>query len=289
MRIHLTISSVWISGETPNVPIATALRFAALLLATAMAGAWALQRATRNCGWVDAVWSASTGLTAAWLALTPPPGSHSPAPRAWLAAAMAAFWGLRLALHIASRTPGAPEDPRYAAFRAEWGSSFEAKLFGLLMVQAAAALVLAAAVLLAARNPAPFPRATDACALLLLLGAVAGEAVADAQLTRFRAKRTGRICDTGLWGYSRHPNYFFEFLAWCAYPLLALNISAYPSGVFSIAAPALMFVLLRYVSGVPPLERSMLARRGAAFAAYQARVSVFFPLPSSAKPKARTP
>jgi steroid 5-alpha reductase family enzyme len=84
----------------------------------------------------------------------------------------------------------------------------------------------------------------------------------------------------GLWGWSRHPNYFFEFLGWCAYPVIAIDVSgSYWAGFASLAGPALMFWLLRFVSGVPPLERAMLARRGDAFVAYQARVGAFWPWP----------
>jgi steroid 5-alpha reductase family enzyme len=265
--------------ETIQVGFWGILAAEAVWLALAMTGAWALQRATRNCGWVDAVWSGATGLGAAAAALMPAPGADGPAHRGWLAAAMVAGWGFRLAMHIARRTPGAAEDPRYAEFRKDWGTSFEGKLFGFLMIQAACAWVLVAAALLAARNPAPL-RVQDALGLLLLIGAVYGESEADSQLAAYRRRTKGGICDTGLWAYSRHPNYFFEFLVWCAYPLLAIDFSgAYPQGFFTVAGPALMFWLLRFASGVPTLEKSMLARRGDAFRAYQARVSAFFPWP----------
>ncbi len=262
------------------MPLTPLFAFAALWLAAAMSGAWALQRATHNCGWVDAVWSGALGIGAAVAALVPPPGAAGPYTRQYLAAAMVLVWGARLAAHIARRTPATPEDPRYAEFRRNWGASFEMRLFGLLMTQAAAAWVLLAAVVLAARDPARFPGWLDLAGALVLAGAVAGESVADAQMQRFRARRLGGVCDEGLWSWSRHPNYFFEFLAWCAYPLLALDaVAAYPQGLLALAAPALMFFLLRYVSGVPPLEQSMLARRGDAFRSYQARVNVFFPMP----------
>ncbi len=267
-----------------SAPVWLVLAGAAVSLAAAMAGAWAVQRATGNCGWVDAVWSGATALVGAVACLVGAPGFAGLHGRQLLAAAMVLLWGGRLAWHIARRTPGQPEDPRYAAFRREWGAAFEARLFTFLMIQAAAALVLVATVVLAARDPAPFPRALDFAAVFLLALSVYGEGEADTQMERFRARRTGRICDEGLWAYSRHPNYFFEFLGWCSYPLLAFNdVRAYPQGWLSLAGPALMFVLLRYVSGVPPLEKSMLARRGDAFAAYQARVSVFFPLPPKRK------
>jgi steroid 5-alpha reductase family enzyme len=244
--------------------------------------ALALQRRTGNAGWVDAVWSAATGFVGALCALAPQPGGN--ATRHVLVAAMAAFWSGRLAWHIATRTLGAPEDARYAAFRQEWGGDFQRRLFWFLMIQAAAAWVLVLAITLAARNPAPL-RAADLLGLVLLLASVGGEALADRQLRQFRRRGRGPICDTGLWGWSRHPNYFFEFLGWCAYPLIAIDgTGRYPAGALALIGPAFMFWLLRYVSGVPPLEKSMLARRGDAFRAYQRRVSAFIPLPPTRPP-----
>lgn len=254
-------------------PLLLHLIIAAIWLVCAMGIAWLVQRLTRNCGWVDAVWSAATALGATFVAL------HAGGPRSFLASAMVLLWGGRLAWHIARRTPGAPEDPRYATFRREWGAAFETRLFGFLMVQAAAAWVLVATVGLAAANAAPFPTVADIAAVLVLCAAVWGEGVADAQMQKFRAAGSGGVCDTGLWGWSRHPNYFFEILGWCAYPLLAVGGGGHPAGWLALAGPLMMYVLLRYVSGVPPLETSMLERRGDAFRDYQARVSVLLPWP----------
>jgi steroid 5-alpha reductase family enzyme len=262
------------------VSLGMVLGIAALALVAAMSGAWAVQRALGNAGWVDAVWSASTGLVGAVCALLPGDG---PPGRRWIVAVMAAFWSGRLAWHIAQRTRGAPEDARYAQFRRDWAPHFERRMFWFLMIQAAAAWVLVLAIVLAARNPVPL-HLTDVLGVALLLAAVGGEGLADAQLRDFRRAAPGGgpggVCDTGLWGWSRHPNYFFEFLGWCAYPLIAIDLSgAYPAGFVAMAGPAFMFWLLRYVSGVPPLEQSMLARRGDAFRDYQRRVSIFIPLP----------
>jgi steroid 5-alpha reductase family enzyme len=267
---------VWVKGRF-RVSMSIVLGLAALALVAAMSGAWAIQRATGNAGWVDAVWSGSTGVVGALCALAP--GGGGGGARHGLVAVMALAWGGRLAWHIAHRTRGAAEDPRYAQFRRDWGTGFQLRLFWFLMIQAAAAWVLVLAVVSAARNPAPLGLA-DALGVIVLVGSVAGEAAADEQLRRFRQRKEGGVCDTGLWGWSRHPNYFFEFMGWCAYPLMAANFTgAYPQGFAALAGPALMFWLLRFVSGVPPLEASMLARRGAAFADYQRRVSAFVPWP----------
>ena len=256
----------------------------AVFLACVMALAWVVQRRLKNAGWVDVFWSFGTGAAAALAALAPVEGTlHWPAPRAWLVGGLALLWGARLGFYLAGRTAGGHrEDVRYARFRQEWGGSFEGRLFWLLMIQAAVAVVLALCVMVAARNPAPGFRLADFAGLLILAVSVAGEGLADRQMQQFRQNpaNRGRVCDTGLWGLSRHPNYFFECLAWCAYPFFAIG-PHWPWGFCAIAAPVAMTWLLTRVSGIPPLEREMLADRGDAYRAYQARTSAFIPLAAS--------
>jgi steroid 5-alpha reductase family enzyme len=249
-------------------------------LAVAMIFAWLLQQRTGNAGWVDVVWSFALGAAGVVYALCPLHGA-TPTARQFLVAALVAAWSLRLGMHIAGRTAHGSEDIRYAQFRRDWGAGFERRMFWFLQIQAAAAALLAVSMLLAARNPRPLSF-VDWLALAALLVAIVGEAMADRQLRQFRADRrnSGRICDAGLWGWSRHPNYFFEWLGWVAYPLLAIDLSGdYPWGWLALSAPAFMYWLLVHVSGVPPLEQQMLRSRGEAFRDYQARVSCFFPLP----------
>ncbi len=88
----------------------------------------------------------------------------------------------------------------------------------------------------------------------------------------------GAVADTGLWGWSRHPNYFFEWLGWFGYFAIAVT-PGYGPGWLALIGPAMMYWLLVHASGIPPLEKHMLATRGDAFRAYQARVSAFFPWP----------
>ncbi|MGI9170371.1 MAG: DUF1295 domain-containing protein [Caulobacteraceae bacterium] len=251
-------------------------------LSLAMAGAWALQRATRNAGWVDVVWTFATGAAGVAYALVPTDGYRAGA-RAWLVAALAAIWSLRLGLHLAFRTAGAGrEDARYARFREDWGARFEGRLAIFLQIQAAAAAALALSMLVAARNPAPAPRWSDFAGAAILATAIAGEGLADRQLSRFKRypPNRGAICEVGLWSWSRHPNYFFEWLGWLAWPLMAIDLAGgWPWGWLALIGPVLMFGLLRFVSGVPPTEAAMARSRGAAFADYQARVSPFFPWP----------
>jgi steroid 5-alpha reductase family enzyme len=152
-------------------------------------------------------------------------------------------------------------------------------MFWFLMIQAVVGALLALCVAVAARAPAAL-RPLDMAAGLVFAAGVIGESLSDRQMHRFRANpaNRGRVCDTGLWGWSRHPNYFFECLTWCAYPLFAIA-PGYGWGYAAILGPAAMVLLLTKASGIPPLEREMLESRGPAFAAYQARVSAFIPLP----------
>ncbi|MCV3767047.1 DUF1295 domain-containing protein [Rhizobium sp. TRM95796] len=250
----------------------------AIMMSLLMTIAWAAQRRTGSSGWIDSIWSFAVGIGGVTAALIAEGGDGT---RRWVALGVIGLWSLRLGLHIAARTKGAGEDPRYQALIDEWGDRAGFRLFLFLQVQAVCALVLALAVYAAAANPAAFGL-LDILALSVAVIAIAGEAVSDWQLSRFRRDNhgKGKICEVGLWAYSRHPNYFFEWLGWCAWPLLALDFSgAHPVGLSAFAAPALMYWLLVHVSGIPPLEAHMLRSRGDAFRALQARVNAFFPGP----------
>jgi len=249
-------------------------------LSMAMTVAWWFQRRWNNAGWVDVFWTFATGTAAVLGSEWPVAGLGAFVPRQTIVVIPAAFWAIRLGSHLRRRVLTRPEDARYAGFRRDWGERFQPRLFGLLQIQAAAAWPLAVSVMVAARNPVPGFRAIDVAALAVIAGAVAGEALSDRQLSRFAAEpgNKGRVCDTGLWAWSRHPNYFFEFLFWCNWPLFAFDLN-WPLGWFAVLAPVLMYWLLVHVSGIPPLEQVMLASRGDAFRVYQSRTSRFFPLP----------
>lgn len=252
-------------------------------LSATMAGAWAVALASGRSGWIDAIWSFAIGVAALPAALLPL-GPGQPSMRQVGVAALVALWSLRLGCHIAQRTLGGGDDPRYAELREEWGAAFRRRLFLFLQIQAACSFLLVVSVLVAARNPAPDWRIGDGLGIILLAAAIIGETVADRQLRRFRAdpRNLGRVCDVGLWAVSRHPNYFFEWLGWLAYAAIAIDPAGYPWGWIALSGPALMYWLLVYASGIPPLEAHMLRSRGAAFRAYQARVNAFWPGPPRA-------
>ena len=132
----------------------------------------------------------------------------------------------------------------------------------------------------AARAPRPGLDWRDGLAIALFALAFAGETVADQQMAGFKQTpaNRGRICDQGLWAWSRHPNYFFEWLGWLAYPIMAVE-AGYPAGWLTLSGPLVIYVLLVHVSGVPPLEAHLSRSRPAEFAAYAENVSAFWPRP----------
>jgi len=255
---------------------------ALLFLSLVMACAWAWQRRVNDIGWVDVFWTFGTAAAGAGLALAWAVDGAA-WPRRALVIALIVLWAVRLGLHVAVRVARAShEDGRYRDLRETWGSSLQRRLFGFLQVQAAVSTGLAAAVALAANRPAPGLGVGDVVGVTIALLAVGGEALADRQMEAFRRDpaNAGRVCDRGLWAWSRHPNYLFEWLGWFAYPAFALDLTgAYPQGWWAFLAPAVMFSVLRYGTGVPPLEAHMLRTRGQAFRDYSARVPVFLPLP----------
>ncbi len=261
---------------------AAAFAATAVALSLAMTVAWAAVTRGAKSGWIDATWSFLVGAAGVTLALAPIQEWPAHPARQWLVAGLAALWSLRLGLHIALRTARGADDPRYAALRREWGEGWRKELFKFLQIQAAAALLLAAAIFLAAHNPAPELVWTDALGIIIVLAAIAGEGMADAQLARFRnvPSNRGAVCDTGLWGLSRHPNYFFQWLGWTGYAAIAIGVADhYPWGWAALAGPVFMYAILVHASGVPPLEAHMLRERGDAYRDYQRRVNAFWPGP----------
>src|SRR4051812_25684715 len=162
-----------------------ALLAIAASLSALMGMAWVVQQRTGNSGWVDTIWTFSLGLVGAASALWPIAGA-APNARQWLVAALVVIWSLRLGIHIAIRTAGIADDPRYASFAKEWGINAPRRMFIFLQNQALGTIPLVLAIFVAARFPSDALRAQDYLGALVLLVGIAGEALADAQLKRFR-------------------------------------------------------------------------------------------------------
>lgn len=236
--------------------------------------AWLLQLRTRNAGLVDPIWAWTLGGLAVFYAVV----GTAPEPLRALLALLGGAWGLRLGWHLWRRNHGKPEDWRYARFRAQWGEAVDRNMFWFFQFQNLFTLLLSGAAFLPVAYRADAPGAAAiGLALALWIAAVAGEALADLQMERFRANpaNRGQVCRDGLWRYSRHPNYFFECLHWAAYVPLALGA---PLGAVSLGAPLVMAFLLMKLSGVPLLEAEM-ARRKPGYAEYIRTTSALIPWP----------
>ena len=250
-----------------------------VFLSLAMAGVWLWAVRSGKSGLIDATWSFAVG-AACFAAALWPLFPTDLVTRRWLVAAMAAAWSARLGSYILGRNLAAEDDPRYADLKRQWGRDASRQLFLFLQAQAVAGWPLAGAALLAAHAPSPTLGIGDALGVLIFAIGLAGEATADRQMALFRRDPANRggICDVGLWAYSRHPNYFFEWLCWLGYAVIAADFSGhYPWGCLAFAAPATMYWLLVHVSGVPPLEAHLARSRPAAFKAYSERVNAFWP------------
>ena len=255
---------------------AMAVLFTALAMSGFMALATLIERRSGNSGWIDVVWTFGLGATGIAGALLP--FGAGPMSRRWLVAGLALAWALRLGLHIARRTSGISEDPRYAKLKRDWGNDAPRQMVRLLQIQALVSIPLALGIVLAAHSPAPVLGWQDLAGIIVFVAGLAGGAVADGQLRAFARSGRGGVCDRGLWRWSRHPNYFFECLLWCSYAVIAPGMS-YPWGWLALLAPACITLLLTRISGIPPLEEHMLAKHGAAYRAYQNRTSALIPLP----------
>lgn len=241
---------------------------------TLMLSLWWVSWRVGNLGIVDVGWSAAFAPVVVFYALA----THGDPVRRALMAVMAGTWSTRLALHVGSRVLGQHprEDGRYEQLRAEWGGRVRQKSFWFFQFQAALIVVLSVPFLLVSLDRRPGLAAEEWAGIIVWLVAVAGESLADLQLRRFKAQpvNRGRVCREGLWRYSRHPNYFFEWLIWVGFYLFAMES---PFGCATIYCPALMLFFLLRVTGIPMTEDLAVKTKGAEYLEYQRTTSRFVP------------
>lgn len=247
-------------------------------LAALMVVLWFIQWRRHDASIVDVGWTFGMGALAIFYALVIPPFSARQA----VVGTLAAGWALRLTVFLLrDRILGKPEDGRYQTLRRDLGSRAQPWFFGFFQMQALAAVAFSLPFLAAMRNPAAPWTLFDIAAVVVWAIAVTGESIADAQLAGWRANpaNRGRTCRVGLWSWSRHPNYFFEWLHWWTYVLFAIGS---PFVWIALFGPAAMLFLLFRVTGIPTTEARALASRGDDYRDYQRTTSVFVPLPPRA-------
>lgn len=239
-----------------------------------MALVWLWAHKIKNAGVVDIFWSYNFPVIAIILLLLAP-GFEL---RKLIICGMVIIAGSRLGTHLAIRVIKhlSIEEGRYQQLRKDWAPNSEQKFFFFFQFQAISNVLLAVPFFLISRNTVPELSLFEYAGIAIWIISVLGEAIADAQLSAFKRnpENKGKVCDTGLWGLSRHPNYFFEWLMWVSYFVFAL---ASPMGYFAIISPAIILYLLLKVTGIPATEEQSLRSKGDAFKKYQEKVSVFIP------------
>lgn len=248
--------------------------------ALVMAVFWWIQRRTRVAGIVDVVWALGTAAVAVGLVAATSP---EPALRDVVLCLLVGAWGARLALHLLARLRVEKEDGRYAAMKRALGARrVQPVMFLFFQLQALWAVMFALPIAAASLATRPGPDVLDAAGAAVWLLAVGGEWLSDRQLARFRGDplNKGRVCRAGLWKYSRHPNYFFEWLHWLAYVLIGYGS---PYWWVTVAGLVVMGLFLNYVTGIPFTEQQALRSRGDAYRDYQRTTSRFFPMPPRAQ------
>ena len=257
----------------------TILSATAAAIAAYMVVVWALSLPLRDASIADVFWGPGFAFVAIVSASLSPPST-----RATLLVVLTSAWGLRLALHIGTRwRKKKEEDRRYQAMRATWGDRFPlVSLFTVFLLQGAllwtVSLPLQAGATLGAGRPiGPL----DIAGIALFAVGLAFEAVGDVQLSRFLADpgNRGKVMESGLWRYTRHPNYFGDALVWWGLGLVGAASGAW----WCLLGPALMTFLLMRVSGVSLLEKDIAGRRPE-YVAYIRRTSSFLPLPPARDP-----
>ncbi len=197
--------------------------------------------------------------------------------RSLLVNILVSIWGLRLAWHINSRNQGKSEDYRYLAWRKEWGSWFYIRsYFQVYLLQGALLYLIILPVLFINKSIGLNINYIDGLGVLIWAIGFFFESVGDAQLNNFIKNpiNKGRLMQTGLWKYTRHPNYFGEVTQWWGIWLIAMNV---PNAWLGIIGPLTITILILKISGIPLLEKKM--ANNPEFAEYKKRASVFFPLP----------
>ncbi len=235
---------------------------------------WLLSRRLNNYSFVDITWSYSLALLAPLYALF----TAGDSTRRALVLVMACVWSIRLGTYllIRIRRHHPHEDIRYQVMRQKWAGNLGSRFFAFFQAQAALVVILSVPFALALRNTTSAICFVEWIGFAMWLMAIMGESLADAQMNRFKsdATNTGKVCNLGLWRYSRHPNYFFEALIWLGFWLFACGS---PWGWATIYAPLLILFFLLRVTGIPLTEKCAVESKGDAYRQYQKTTSSFIP------------
>lgn len=237
-----------------------------------MFGLWLKYKSKKNAGIVDIGWALSFAIAALIYQFF----GIGDMIRSFLMTMMFLVWSLRLSLHLYNRYKKSPEDPRYARMRKGWKGYHNLKMLGVFLFQGVIAFFLTMPAFVASINPSPEVDFYEIFGLLIWLIGFVGEVQADWTLVKFKENpaNKGKVCQEGLWRYSRHPNYFFEWVVWTGF--FAFNLG-HPVGWLAFYCPFVILYLLLNVSGIPLTELQLLHSKGQAYKEYQRNTSYFIP------------
>ena len=232
--------------------------------------AWLWQWRTSNADIVDITWC-FTIVVGALIYYFMAPGQGS---IIYMILLFPVMWYTRLGLHLVIRYRVEHEDSRYQNLRSHWSEQTQLKFFFFFVFQAFLGWLFALPAVFISHSEAPLGLMAIIAVLIGVISFV-GASIADQQLYRFKSnpENKGKVCDIGLWRYSRHPNYFFEWTHWFVYPLLSWHTDYF---YWSLVFPVLMLVFLLKITGIPFAEQQALKNRGEAYRQYQRRTNQFF-------------
>ncbi len=236
---------------------------------------WLIQYVRKDAGWVDVGWTLGVGSMAIYLGIT----GQGWWGRRLLIAALGGVWAFRLVSYIIKdRLLSGEEDGRYQNLRAHWGQHANRNFYFFFTSQSLLVVLFAVPFVPAVNNPVADFRLLDAAGLAVCVVALSLETLCDRQLQRFRRRpeNRGKTCRDGWWKYSRHPNYFFEWVYWLGFPLIAVGG---PHVWLALAGPVLILLFLLFLTGIPYTEKRALQTRGDDYREYQRTTSKFIPLP----------
>jgi steroid 5-alpha reductase family enzyme len=233
---------------------------------------WAISVRVNNYGFLDVAWSYGVAILAPFFAYLSP---GEPV-RKWTITAIGVAWSLRLGTYILIRVlrHHPKEDVRYQTLRAMWKGP--AMFLAFFELQAVVVAIFALPFLFISFDTLPLFHPLAIVGAILAFIALCGEAISDLQMQHFKSNpaNAGQVCQDGLWHYSRHPNYFFESLIWCAFFMAALPS---PHGWVTVVCPILMLYFLFKVTGIPLTEEYAVKSKGDLYRAYQRTTSPFIP------------
>lgn len=234
-----------------------------------MTAAWAVARRRKRLDTVDTAYGIGF-IVIALIVL-----AQQPSWRSAIVAVLVSLWGGRLAKHIYRRSRNHDEDPRYKELSDKWRGNFWLRAYGsIFMVQAIVIWLVSLPVMFAAGETTGSALWWTLLGAAIWIGGFTIERTADRQLSQFLSKGSGAVTDTGLWRYSRHPNYFGELMQWYGIATIAL---AAQNGYFGFIGPVILTLVIVFISGLPPIERKH--RNDPKWHDYIRKTSVLIPWP----------